>query len=269
MKPILATIALVLSVVCSVSAQTPDSRLVVAVLDFQISETMDRNLASTLADYTRETAVRAGTYDLVDRGNIEAIMQEQELQASELVSEEKAVEIGKLAGAELIAKGSVTLTDGAYAISLQLIDVETARIVKVATRTYRGDTQGLLEAVQKVGTALFAVLKPVLPWQAAVRSALVPGLGQITSGRRGMGWTLAGVSAALLGAGGAVGYLLYDGYQDYLSAAGYLTDYDAVWATVTGRRNALIGVAAAFGAVYAYAIVDALVFTARPKGDTP
>ena len=65
---------------------------------------MDANLASTFADYTRETAARAGTYDLVDRTNIDAIMQEQELQASELVSQEKAVEIGKLAGAELIAK---------------------------------------------------------------------------------------------------------------------------------------------------------------------
>ena len=261
-------VALLAALVFTMTAHAADDRPVVAVLDFQVSGTVDRNLASTFADYTRESAVRAGGYELVDRGNIDAILEEQELQASELVSEEKAVEIGKLAGAELIAKGSVTLTDGAYAISLQLIDVQTAKIVRVSTRTYRGGAEGLLDAVSKVGSAVFAAPRLVAPWQAAVRSALVPGLGQVTSGRRAVGWALTGASVALAGAGGAVGYLLYDAYRDYRDATGYLTDYDALWSTVTGRRNALIGLAAAFGTVYVYNIVDALLFTARPKEQT-
>jgi hypothetical protein len=267
-RPVLVMIALMAALVFTVAAYAAEDRPAVAVLDFQISESMDRLLASTFADYARESAARAGQYELVDRGNIDALMKEQELQASELVSEEKAVEIGKLAGAELIAKGSVTLTDGAYAISLQLIDVETAKIVRVATRTYRGGTEGLLDAVSKVGATVFAAPELVLPWQAAVRSALVPGLGQIGSGRRAVGWALTGASVALAGAGGAVGYLLYDAYRDYHDATGYLTDYDALWSTVTGRRNALIGIAAAFGAVYVYNVADAILFTPRPKEES-
>jgi hypothetical protein len=265
MKRTLTAVIVLALLAGSLPAQAAGPRRTVAVLDFQLSDALDRALASTLADYTRQSASRAGTYDLVDRANIDAIMQEQVLQSSDVVSEEKAVEIGKLAGAQLIAKGSVTVTGGAYAISLQLIDVETAKIVKVATGTYRGNTEGLLASVQKVASSLFAVRAPVQPWQAAIRSALAPGVGQLTSGRPVMGWLLAGTSVALLGAGGTLGYLLYDAHKTYLTTTGYLVDYDSLWSTVTARRDALIGISAAFGVVYAYGIVDALFFTPRPK----
>ena len=65
----------------------------------------------------------------MDRQNIAKIVKEYEFQASDLTDESTAVEIGKLAGADIIVIGSINFVGKKYYLNVKLIAVKTAEII--------------------------------------------------------------------------------------------------------------------------------------------
>ncbi len=101
----------------------------IAVLNFQ-GLLVDDDLGVAVAEIIRTEVVGLGDYTVIERGMVEQVLKEQELQLTGTVDPETAVEIGKLIGAEFVIIGSIVKTGTVYTINARLIDVETG-VVKV------------------------------------------------------------------------------------------------------------------------------------------
>ena len=96
----------------------------VAVLDFK-SIMAPEDLGVAVAEILRTELVGIGDYTVIERGMLEQLLSEQELQLTGAVDSETAVEIGKLVGAKLVVIGSIVKTGSVYTINSRFIDVET------------------------------------------------------------------------------------------------------------------------------------------------
>ncbi|MBN1893139.1 hypothetical protein JW906_01540, partial [bacterium] len=70
-------------------------------------------------------------FKLVERKNLQEILDELKLSQSALVDEKKAVEAGKLTGAELLVMGTLFRKPDAFEMFLKLLRVETGEILSV------------------------------------------------------------------------------------------------------------------------------------------
>jgi len=77
---------------------------------------------------------RTGHFDIVDREDMSAILEEQKFQASDLADEQEVVELGGLVGVDLFATCTVRSVEGLYQITARLISVETGRVEKIVSR---------------------------------------------------------------------------------------------------------------------------------------
>ena len=134
-----------------------DTRPTVAVLPFVNSaigaantelQPLSKGIADLLIiELGQNTGIR-----LVERENIEAILQEQNLARDGRVDDATAARIGRLLGAKHIITGSfVTDRSGTMVVTLKSIDVETSRISW--THMDRDNTDNFLSLVSKVGQA--------------------------------------------------------------------------------------------------------------------
>jgi TolB-like protein len=96
----------------------------IAVLNFQ-GLMVPEELGIAVAEIFRTEIVGLGNYTVIERGMVEQVLQEQELQLTGAVNSETAVEIGKLVGAQFVIIGSIVKTGKTYTINSRLIDVET------------------------------------------------------------------------------------------------------------------------------------------------
>lgn len=76
---------------------------------------------------------------VLDRQNIEEIVEELKFQTSGLVDDRKAVSIGHMMGAELIVTGSATNSVSSLSIELKLIDIETTLVRRISEWNIRYD----------------------------------------------------------------------------------------------------------------------------------
>jgi TolB-like protein len=73
---------------------------------------------------------------IVDRQTLDRIRSEQNFQMSGDVSDESAVSIGQMLGANIVITGSITGTGSAQRISIRALDVRTAQIVAIVRETF-------------------------------------------------------------------------------------------------------------------------------------
>lgn len=99
--------------------------------------------------------VALGRYQVIERGQIEQILNEQDFQLSGCTTNECAVEIGQLVGAQQILSGSIGKFGTVYTIDIKIIDVETGRVNK--TTSY--DSDGSINLLLTEGVA--AVVKQI------------------------------------------------------------------------------------------------------------
>ena len=77
---------------------------------------------------------RTGRFEIVDREDMGAILEELKFQATDLVDEEEVVGLGELVGVDLFVTCRVKALEGIYQITARLISVETGRVEKIALR---------------------------------------------------------------------------------------------------------------------------------------
>ena len=99
----------------------------VAVLDFDAANISAAEVR-ILADRLRTEVIKLGVFDLVERSIMEEVLKEQAFQQTGCVSDECAVEVGKLLGVEQMIAGSIGKLGSIFTISVRMIDVETGGI---------------------------------------------------------------------------------------------------------------------------------------------
>jgi len=88
----------------------------------------------TLANDFLSALHHTGHFDIVDREDMSAVLEEQKFQASDLADEEEVVELGALVGVDLFVTCAVKSVEGLYQITARLISVETGRVEKIVSR---------------------------------------------------------------------------------------------------------------------------------------
>jgi hypothetical protein len=106
----------------------------VALLRMELPRGFYSDERVTLAGDFLSALHRTGQFDIVDREDMSAILEEQKFQASDLADEEEVVELGGLVGVDLFVTCTVKSVEGLYQITARLISVETGRVEKIVSR---------------------------------------------------------------------------------------------------------------------------------------
>jgi len=122
---------------CAVTALGPvpalaEGRPTVAVLDLSASNA-PAGEAAVISGFIRSAVVRTGTYDVVDKGNMDRILAEQAFQQTGCTSQECAIRLGKILNVGKMIVGEYAVISGVRFINCSLVDVETGKIERTAS----------------------------------------------------------------------------------------------------------------------------------------
>ena len=144
----------------TVLAQDTEKELI-AVLDLRGVKADEPEVAA-LTDRLREVLLKTGRYTLVDRSQMEAILDEQALQQTVCTEQECAVQVGRILGVrKIVASKVVKVSDTVWLLSAIMVDVETAETVRAESVQHRGDFFALMtRQVAALGARLAGPRQP-------------------------------------------------------------------------------------------------------------
>jgi TolB-like protein len=119
------------------TAQTPEKPMpiekantsapTIAVMDFG-GLNVTKEDAASLTDRFRFELMKTKKFDVMERNEMNLILQEQEFQKTDCVDQSCAVEAGKLIAVKKMIAGTVSKVGGIYSVNAKLLDVQTGRV---------------------------------------------------------------------------------------------------------------------------------------------
>ncbi len=226
-----------------------DNKMTVAILDFEprgISTLESQTLTDRFATEINNT----GKAILVDRNSMREVMQEQGYSEVECSSEECAAEVGAMLGVQFMISGAIGKLGDTYTIDAKMFEVATGAAAKTKNTTYVGKVDGLITEIEVLAWEMMGLdppkellkrrgggspvtatpaVKAKTRFGAVLRSAVLPGWGQMYSDRKLMGWSFLG-GELLLGALAFASHSVYQtAYDDVYTYHGqYKTATDPV-----------------------------------------
>ncbi len=154
----------------SIPAQQDQS---IAILDLE-GRGISAIEAASLTDRLRTALVRTRAVTVVERGQMERVLSEQDLQLTGCTSDECAVEVGQLLGVTTMVAGSIGKVGSTFSIDIRTIDVQSGRITHSMWRDYRGEIDGLLGIMPGIAEELVsaAVVAETPPPEAPAPASL-------------------------------------------------------------------------------------------------
>jgi len=128
----------------------------VAFLGFDSGDISESGL-HILSDLVRREISIAPGYSLVERGNLDDVLQEQELRLSDAFNAADPVRIGRLVGARIYMVGRIGLLGTLYIISLRMVDVETGSVIGSVTEEFIGLLEDLRKPVRVAAQKILGV----------------------------------------------------------------------------------------------------------------
>lgn len=232
---------------------TNEMVLAVTPLVNESDEAEEEKIGESVSEFLGDRFINYGI-NIVEREQLETLLDEMELALSGVVDNDQAVEIGEMAGASVVLIGSVNRLGENFNIVARLVDVETSEVIVSSTLSI--PMEQLISVVQgRTSEEKYAV-------NAMFRSMLVPGWGQFYSDRPVMGAFISGTELILLGGGITMAILANSDYEKYsISQPEMVYYYDQA---VLKRKIGNILLWSAIG-VYAYNVLDALIFGPREE----
>ena len=140
----LASISHVSLVVAEDAKVAVEPTFPVAVLGFSERGAEVEGLGQKVTDLLLAGLLERSEVFLVDREELNKVLQEQALNLSGAVNPEQAVKVGQLTGAKILVTGSILQTDGKLSLIAKIIGVETTRVVGASVKGGDGDELGAL-----------------------------------------------------------------------------------------------------------------------------
>ncbi len=141
------------------SAMIAEGKETVAILDFE-GRGIDQMEAATLTDRLMSEMVNTDAVIMVERNQMDEILQEQGFQQSGCTTAECAAEVGALLGVENMVSGSFGKLGNTYTIDSKLFSVETGATIRSVSKTYKGEVDGLLPVIEVVAWELVGLTPP-------------------------------------------------------------------------------------------------------------
>ena len=223
-----------------------DNKMTVAILDFE-PRGISTLEAQTLTDRFATEINNTGKAILVDRNSMREVMQEQGYSEVECSSEECAAEVGAMLGVQFMISGAIGKLGDTYTIDAKMFEVATGAAAKTKNTTYVGKVDGLITEIEILAWEMMGLdppkdlLKrrgggsPVTATPAfkgktrfgpMLRSAVMPGWGQMYSGEKTMGWAFLGGELTAAG-------LAFSAYSAYSTANSDLTAFNQQYNNAT------------------------------------
>ena len=131
----------------------------IAVLDLE-GRGISAMEAATLTDRLRSELVKTGAVTVVERGQMQTILAEQDFQMAGCTSDECAVEIGQMLGVTMMYSGSIGKIGATYTVDVRGVSVETGQIINTMSRDYRGEIDGLITEIEHLAWDLVGMVHP-------------------------------------------------------------------------------------------------------------
>ena len=141
------------------AAQLAEGKQTVAILDFE-GRGINQMEAATLTDRLMSEMVNTNAVILVERNQMNEILQEQGLQQSGCTSSECAAEVGALLGVQNMVSGSFGKLGSTYTVDAKMFSVETGATIRSSSKTHKGDVDGLLVIIEVVAWELVGLQPP-------------------------------------------------------------------------------------------------------------
>ncbi len=122
------------------------SRLALAVIPFT-GKGEAKELADPMTEEMIAQLVTLRRFKVIERSALDKVLEEQSLQASGLVDEKTATNLGKLAGADAIVLGSLNISKNHTKVSARVIDTETGETIIAKVEGIEGASFADAEAV--------------------------------------------------------------------------------------------------------------------------
>jgi TolB-like protein len=216
-----------------------ENKMTVAILDFE-PRGISNLEAQTLTDRFATEINNTGKAVLVDRNSMREVMQEQGYTEVECSSEECAAEVGAMLGVQFMISGAIGKLGDTYTIDAKMFEVATGAAAKTKNTTYTGKVDGLITEIEVLAWEMMGLdppkdllkrrgggspvtatpgFKGKTRFGAMLRSAVMPGWGQLYSGNKLMGWSFLGGEVVL-------GALVFSAYSAYATANSDLTAFN-------------------------------------------
>ena len=141
------------------AAQLAEGKQTVAILDFE-GRGINQMEAATLTDRLMSEMVATNAVIMVERNQMNEILQEQGLQQSGCTSSECAAEVGALLGVQNMVSGSFGKLGNTYTVDAKMFSVETGATIRSSSKTHKGDVDGLLVIIEVVAWELVGLQPP-------------------------------------------------------------------------------------------------------------
>jgi TolB-like protein len=156
----------VLSVGLPFHSWAASGRTRLAVIDFEQKgeqEFRGKQVGEIVAEWLITSLVRTGRFDVVERAQMQKILQEQQLGMTGMINQETAAKVGELLGVKVIITGSVIRLGNVYDVNTRLINVEDGSILKA--EKIRGPG---LDAIERMMDSLADAIKKDFPIEGFV-----------------------------------------------------------------------------------------------------
>ncbi|MBN2037721.1 MAG: hypothetical protein JW768_13350 [Chitinispirillaceae bacterium] len=134
---------LVLGALFSIRAQSPIPPNI-AVLDL-MAKGVDSTEASVLSEKLRGEFINSGKFQVIERGAVEEVLNEQGFQQSGCTSNECVAEAGQILGVKYMVAGSIGKIERTYLLSVRLINASNGKIEVNAQKEITGSLVQMLK----------------------------------------------------------------------------------------------------------------------------
>lgn len=121
----------------------------VAVLDFE-GKGISKQIASSLTDRLATELGNTDAVILVERKQLERILEEQGLQQSGCTSQECVAEVGQLLGVQFMVSGSINKLGETFTIDAKMFSVETGENTMTVSKTHKGKIDELIPLMENI-----------------------------------------------------------------------------------------------------------------------
>jgi TolB-like protein len=125
-------------------------RLTLAVLPFQ-EKGESRHYGEAATDRMVTQLVELRRFKVIERAKLDEVLEEQRLQVSGVVDDRTAIDVGRVAGADAIVVGSVSVLGPTTTVSARVIDTQSSEVLVArntrADRTTLEDVENLAQSV--------------------------------------------------------------------------------------------------------------------------
>ena len=131
----------------------------IAILDFE-GRGISAMEAQTLTDRFTTAMSNTGRVQLVERGVMSEVLEEQGMTGSDCSSQECAAEVGAMLGVQFMVNGAIGKLGEAYTIDIKMFSVATGAAENMQSVTYEGKVEGMIVEIEIMSWTILGLDPP-------------------------------------------------------------------------------------------------------------